>query len=451
MKQSIRTSAVTLLIALSSLVSTTAFSASAPAEVKSVQVKRSATTANPAVVTLSKNIFKTEQYQAPYNVDVPYEATEQYTVEVPYQTTETYTVQIPYQDTETYTESVPYQIDVPYTDYETEYRYENQCHNVTRYRNECRNEQRCYIVPGDSPSCQNVQECGTNALGQQICKTRQVCSGGGSPQQRCDNQNVCNQVPYNDQECNSVRVPYQHEVTRYRSETRYKNETRTRTVTKYRNETRTREVTKTRTETRTRTVTKTRVEERCCVTKTREVFDRQLSFQVAVNFPQDAVLGAKESETITVSLSSADPAVIAVDSSKALFNYKIANQSVTGASVLVDLVVGPKYDASNAGPSTIKGLLVDYSTTYSKFRITFTDSFKASKVTSQYVIDITDAATGNLIESLPAAKADSAGKIVTRITTVLDKKTKIIATVKVKRSSAEIADGALIFSVVGKN
>lgn len=445
-----RARALSLLVAVSTVISTTAFAAD-PVEVQSIVLKRTATSANPAVVSLSKNLFKTESYQAPYNVDVPYQDTETYTVDVPYQDTETYTVQVPYQETENYTESVPYQIDVPYTDYETDYRNEQQCRTVTNYRNECHNEQRCYIVPGDSGSCHDVQECGTNALGQQICKTRQVCGGGSGPQQRCDNQNVCNQVPYQDQECSMVQVPYQRQVTKYRSETRYRDEQRTRTVTKYRDETRTRTVTKTRTETRTRTVTKTRTEQRCCVTQTRQVFDRQLQYQVSVNFPQNAVLAANDTETLTVSLASAEPAVIAVVATNTVYGYKIANQSVSGASVLVDLAVAPKYDLSNAGPSTITGLLVDYSTTYSKFRITFTDAFKAAKVASAYAIEIKDALTGNVIENVAVGKGDANNKFVTRITTVLDKKTKIIATVKVKRTSAAMANGALEFSVAGKN
>ncbi|MFZ3231322.1 MAG: hypothetical protein WA160_14025 [Pseudobdellovibrio sp.] len=417
---------LSLVVALSGLFTTSAFAA--PAEVASVQIKRSATTANPALVTLSKNLFKTETYQAPYNVDVQY------------QDTETYVVQVPFQETETYTESVPYVVSVPYTDYETDYRDEYRCESVTRYRNECHNEQQCYIVPGDGPQCRDVQECGTNAQGQYICKTRQVCDGGsGGPQQRCENRQVCNNVPYTDQDCRNVSVPYQRQVTRYRNETQYRNETRTRTVTHYRNETRTREVTKTRTE------------EHCCVTKTREVFDRQLQFQVSVNFPQNAILAGADTEVITLKLTSADPAVIAINSSNSIYNYAIANQSVSGASILVDLVVVPKFDLSNAGPSTIQGLKVDFSSTYTKFRITFTDTFKSAKVASSYSIVVTDALTGNLIEEIAANKADASGKSVTRITTELNKNTKIIATVKVKRISTAIANGALEFNVAGKN
>jgi hypothetical protein len=67
------------------------------------------------------------------------------------------------------------------------------------------------------------------------------------------------------------------------------------------------------------------------------------------------------------------------------------------------------------------------------------------------MIDVNDALTGNLIETVQVGKPDANGRYMTRITTVLDKKTKIIATVKVKRSSPDIQDGVLLFSVVGKN
>lgn len=65
-------------------------------------------------------------------------------------------------------------------------------------------------------------------------------------------------------------------------------------------------MTKTRTETQTRPVTKYRDEEKCCVTKTRKVFDRQLQFNVNVVFPQNAILLGTEIETLNVILVSAD-------------------------------------------------------------------------------------------------------------------------------------------------
>ena len=85
-----------LVLVAISLISIHSFADSAPNESSSVQLKHSLTSANPIVSTLSKNIYKTETYQAEYTVQVPYETTETYTVDVPYQTTETYTEQVPF-------------------------------------------------------------------------------------------------------------------------------------------------------------------------------------------------------------------------------------------------------------------------------------------------------------------------------------------------------------------
>lgn len=423
--------------------------AQTPAEKTSAQIKRSATSANPVSVGLSKNLFRTEEYQAPYTVQVPYQDTETYTVEVPYQVEETYTVEVPYQDTETYVENVPYTVRVPYTDYETDYRQEYQCQNVTRHRQECRNEQKCYLIPGTGggQQCRQVEECGVNVHGQRICKTRTVCDGASNPpQQRCDNQQVCHNVPYTDRECSYVNVPYRREVTRYRDETHYRQETRTRTVTRYRNETRTRTVTRTRTETRTREVTKYRDEERCCVTKTRQVFDRQLSFNVEVVFPQEAQLVANETETLNVKLVSADAAgaQVQVDIVDSIYGYTIASQSANGASIQVVLALAPKFDLTNAGISSINGLRIDYVAAAQKFQVSFADAITSSRVQSAYSIVISDLASGAQIEEL-AVSSLANGQLGAVVKTALDSQAKIKATLKVKRAGLLIAGGEITF------
>lgn len=434
-----------ILLAMS-LISIQVVAQTTPAEKTAAQIKRNTTSANPMVGVLSKNLFKTESYQDNYTVQVPYQDTETYTVDVPYEDTETYTVQVPYQDTETYVENVPYQVQVPYTDYETDYRQEYQCHNVTRYRQECRNEQQCYLVPGSGPQCHDVQECGINAVGQQICKTRQVCNGGGEPQQRCDNKQVCNNVPYNDQECSNVQVPYQRQVTRYRTETQYRQETRTRTVTKYRNETRTRTVTKTRTETRTRTVTKYRDEQKCCVTKTREVFDKQLQYNVSVLFPANAVLQGSETETLNIKLISADvnSAKVDIQVIDSVYGYSIVNQTVNGASIQVELAIAPKFDLSNAGATTIQNLRIDYVGSTQKFQVSFVDALATTHIQTDYSLTISDSTTGQTIEELSVA-ALAKGLLGAVVNTALDPQAKIKATLKVKRSGSMIKNGELSF------
>lgn len=461
------TSLLRAILTITCLFSVQSF-AQAPAEKTTAQIQRTEATANPAVVNLTKNLFRDEQYEAPYTVQVPYQATEEYTVDVPYQVEETYTVQVPYQDTETYVENIPYTVSVPYTDYVTDYRDEYQCRNVTRYRNECRsvtryrqecrNEQKCYIVPGSGgQQCRDVEECGTNAHGQRVCKTRRVCDGGNSgPEQRCDTQRVCHDVPYTDrechdvpytdQECSNVRVPYRREVTRYRDETRYHQETRTRTVTKHRTETRTRTVTKTRKETRTREVTKYRDEERCCVTKTRQVFDRQLSFNVEVVFPQEAQLIGSEVETLNVKLVSADAstAQVQVDIVDSIYGYKVASQTVNGASVQVTLALAPKYDLTNAGAATIKDLRIDYVAAAQKFQVSFADAITSTRVQSAYSIVISDLASGAHIEELAVGTLPN-GQLGAVVNAALDSQSKIKATLKVNRSGILIAGNEITF------
>ncbi len=422
---------------------------SAPAEKAIAQIKRVANSPNPIVTDLSKNLFKDEQYQAPYTVQVPYQETETYTVEVPYQEDESYSVQVPYQEDESYVENVPYDVSVPYTDYETDYRSERQCNNVTRYRNDCHNEQRCYLIPGSGSSrdCRQVEECGTNVQGERICKTREVCTGqDSSPQQRCDNQQVCENIPYTEQECSDVQVPYQREVTKYRNETRYRQETRTHSVTKYRNETRTRTVTKSRTENRTRQITKYRNEDKCCVTKTRQVFDRQLQYNVSVVFPQNAQLAGSESETLNIKLVSANAngAQVQVEVLNSVFGYKVLNQNVSGSTIQIELAISPKFDLTNAGGTTIQNLKIDYLAPSQKFQVSFSDSFSSSRVQSSYAIVISDLLTGAAIENMAVVQIAN-GQLGGIVNAALDPQAKIKATLKVKRSGLLVAGSEINF------
>jgi hypothetical protein len=432
---------VAVITALS--VSTTANSA--PSEQTSQVITRTASNANQATARLSKNLYKQEQVQVPY------------------------TVQVPYQVEETYTVDVPYTVSVPYTDYETEYRDEYRCENVTRYRdeqrcenvtryrneqrcenrtdyrNECRNEQQCYLVPGEPGQCRDVTECGTNAQGQQICKTRQVCDGGSGPSQRCENKQVCQQVPYTrnecrnvqvpytdrecrtervaytDQQCGNVRVPYQREVTRYRDETKYRKENRTRTVTKYRDE------------------------QKCCKTETQTVFDRQLQFQVVVSFPQGATLVGNETETLKITLTSAQPGQVSVATVDSLYGYKVISQSQSGEVINVQLGLTPLFDASNAGSNSLKDLQVVYSPLLNQFVVSFRDSVNHVKVQSSSQIEVRDLATDALIEQGIASSLAN-GKTGLVVQAQIPSYSKIRAVVKTTRAGSVVANGQIEFT-----
>lgn len=392
----------------------------APAEQTTQAVTRAANS-NQAVARLSKNLYRQEQVQVPYTVKVPYQVSENYEVQV------------------------PYTVEVPYTDYETDYRNEYRCRDVTRYRTdrrcenvtdyrrECRNEQKCYLIPGEPGQCRDVTECGTNAQGQQICKTRRVCDGNGQPQQRCETQQVCDnvpytrqecrdyQVPYTDRECANEQVPYQKEVTRYRNETRYRTETRTREVTKYREET------------------------KCCKTETQKVFDRQLQFQVVIAFPQDAVLAANESETLKVTLTSAQPGQVDVSIINSVYGYKVISQSQSGEIINVQLGLTPLFDASNAGASSLKGLAVVYAPLSDKFVVSFTDSISHSKVRTESKIEVRDLATDALIEQ-GVATILANGKMGLMVQAQLPSTTKVRAVVNTTRAGIVVAQGQLSFT-----
>lgn len=72
------------------------------------------------------------------------------TVQVPYQVTEEYIENVPYEDIEHYTEQVPYTVREAYTDTETYYENEHRCRTVTENERICRNNpvgrERCEYV-----------------------------------------------------------------------------------------------------------------------------------------------------------------------------------------------------------------------------------------------------------------------------------------------------------------
>ncbi|MES2802072.1 MAG: hypothetical protein V4654_06240 [Bdellovibrionota bacterium] len=393
----------------------------APSEQTTQVITRTAASGQQATTRLSKNLFKQQQVQVPYEV------------------------QVPYQETETYIEQVPYQVQVPYTEYVTDYRDEYRCENVTRYRNEqrcesvtdyrqhCQAEQKCHTIPGEPGGCRDVTECDIGPGGGRVCETRRVCDGQGQPQQRCETVQRCENVPYTrnecrnvsvpytDRECDNVSVPYQREVTGYRNETRYRSETRTRTVTKYREET------------------------RCCKTETQTVFDRQLQFQVLVSFPHDAVLQANESETLRVTLTSAQPGSVSVQTVNSLYGYKIISQSQSGEVINVQLGLTPLFDASNAGSSSLKGLQLVYSPLLGKFVVSFADSIAHSKVQTTSEIEVRDLATDALVEQGVAASLAN-GKTGLVVQATIPSHTKLRAVVKTTRVGSVIAQGLISFT-----
>ncbi|MCC2680170.1 MAG: hypothetical protein K0R29_2746, partial [Pseudobdellovibrio sp.] len=305
--------------------------------------------------------------------------------------------------------------------------------DVTDYRQTCRNEVQCYLVPGDRV-CREVTECGTNVHGEPICKTRTVCEDGSSTQ-RCEDRQVCSSEPYTrqecgydnvsytDRECGYEQVPYQREVTGYRDETRYRYETRTRTVTRYREEI------------------------RCCETRTRQVFDKQLSFQVSVHFPQNAVLTAGEVEKLNIVLetATAKTATVSLQSVDTIWLYKIKSQTAVGAGINIELEATAQWDATTAGPVSIKNAVLNWAPTVKRFQFSFTDSVKNAKITSTYKVAILDEKGKKLEEKSPVADAN--GLVNFLFEKVKDKKAKIKAVLTVSRTGRPLVGSPLTFNM----
>lgn len=339
---------------------TTANAQQAPAEKPKQTLTR---TEGMAVLgaNLSRNQFRTEEYQANYTEKVPYQATESYTESIPYQTTESY------------------------IDYETRYEQRHVCRN--EYRQECRQERECRYVPGQqvcrtdrlcepggsTQQCQMVTECGTTALGQPICKDRQVCrevSGSpncrdvqtctaGNPREECHFENRCRQVPY--QNCSYESVPVQEAVTKYRTVTKYREEYRTRTVTKYRDET------------------------KCCVTKTRSVFDRQTNVAVVINMPVDAILAAGESESLTAELSQ-DGQTVRISVNNSIYGYQNLTSQVSGGTATINLALAPKWSDKDLGEASIERLALRWAN--GEVSALISDKGSKLKVSTQYRVRV---------------------------------------------------------------
>ena len=416
-----------------------------PADSQSFKLTRNAKSELTMIGTLSKNLYRAEEYQAEYTVQIPYEVEEEYTVEIPY------IVNVPYTEyvTDYRSEYVCHDVTKYRSEYVchdvTKYRNEYSCHDVTNYRQECHNEVQCYLVPG-TPTCHEVSECGTNVQGEPICKTRTVCEDGSSTQ-RCEDHQVCQSVPYTDQQCSNTevpytdrecsneqvpytdnecgyeQVPYQREVSGFRDETRYRTETRTHMVTKYREET------------------------RCCETKTRQVFDKQLQYQVSVHFPQNAVLGANDKEEMNINLDSAtvSSAQVSLQSVDTIWGYSIKSQTVTGATIDVVLEAKAQFDASNAGEASIKNAVLNWAPTVNYFQFSFIDSVKSSKVKTTFKVSLLDDKGKVLDEQKPVADAN--GQVNFLFKKPHDKKAGLKAVLQVTRTSNLLAGGTLNFQM----
>ncbi|MGE3260153.1 MAG: hypothetical protein AB7K68_00080 [Bacteriovoracia bacterium] len=388
----------------------------APSERPSSDLTRTKTASDGLNAKLSKNIYRTEEYEANYTVSVPYEADE------------TYYVSVPYQDTEDYWENVPYQTS------------EQVCTDNVSYRQECRTERVCNNIidvsakllalmpdgpggpggpgrggpgggPGRGPGGPGGP--GGGGWGGGHGPGGPGGPGGGGhgpggpgggpghgggggwgggpghggggnppppPRPVCHNEQRCTQVPVHNRECHMQSV------------TRYRQERRTRTVTKYRDEA------------RTRTVTRYRDEERCCVTKTRSVYDHQIAADVTFVFPAEATLEANEKESFRAVLESDGD--LKVKALKSIYSYSPLVSDLGGGKYSVEMKLVPTYAEDQLGLKTVGNLRL--TVVGARSRLTFEDLGAVNKTKTVYDLQLVDAATGAvLIQELKENLANS--------------------------------------------
>lgn len=347
-----------LALTLVSSYSSPSSAQSTPAEKTRAQVTRNAQSSLKLETELSKNVFRTESREVPYEVKVPY------------------------QTTETYTENVPYTVSEPYTDTETVWENEHVCRDVSRSDRQCRNEQVCSTEPTTERQCSVEQICRDGQNGP-VCVQREVCREvGGGGRRVCRDNYVCRDVPVRDRECRYERVPRTRTVTKYRDVTRYRSETRTRTVTKH------------------------RTESRCCKTETVQVFDRQYKVPVVVNFPAESQLQAAEIETLKLELAGTEAAPEAnVTIESPIFKYEVANRQVSGGAVLIDLKLVPKFDASELGKGTLTQLKLMPTTRAAAQRVVFVDAGLRGRIVTTYALSIVEVATGAVVHEAQVASS----------------------------------------------
>nr|HRO68378.1 hypothetical protein [Pseudobdellovibrionaceae bacterium] len=157
-----------------------------------------------------------------------------------------------------------------------------------------------------------------------------------------------------------------------------------------------RRVTRTRQEPRTRYVTRYRTETRCCVTKTRQVFDRNWEAKVTLRFPEQAILTSKEKEVFVIQLvgDENNPQVV-VATTESVFAYEPVVRVVNANTFEVEMQWRPKYGADEIGQTSLQSLSVV--STKGRNEFVLQDEGARDRVLSRYHLQIRDGATQALV------------------------------------------------------
>lgn len=455
-----------------------------------VSVVRTADSTNILKTTVARDVYRTEDYQA------------------------NYTVEVPYQDTETYWESVPYEEQESYTDWEVYYERERVCRTETEYKDSCHDVRKC--EPVFENRCERRRVCSLNMpaavnfamalFGSNISHANDAERAGRERREREDNdrrqreererrdrdnrerenreregrerrdredrerrdreerdrrereergrrereererkdreerdrrdreerERRCNK-----EVCERVKTG---ETCRNERECRriahpvqkcdYEQVRKTRAVTKYR------WVTKYRQEARTRTVTRHRTETRCCVTRQREVLDHQYTAQVEVRFPTNASLIGTESEKFNVELKGYDAqASVTITPVSSIYKYEPRINKVSADQFVIDMILVPTYQPADLAENTVDKFQL--SALGNITQLTFVDMGTVAKVQNSYELILTDATGAELLRDTYDPKGQA--QVRWQLPLAIPANTEVRAQLTVKRDGVVIA------------
>lgn len=184
----------------------------------------------------------------------------------------------------------------------------------------------------------------------------------------CTDKQICKDIPRKERRCKDEHVRKTRPVSKQRLVTKYRSERRTRWVTRYRNET------------------------RCCVTKERQVFDRQVVANVEMKFSELATLETAEKETFRLKLINARTSPdIEVEGVSTIYSYQPEVTKVSDEQFVVEMNLIPTYKAADLGAQTLSGFKL--MVVGKQLRLSFEDKGVVKKADTSYQLHLLDPVT----------------------------------------------------------
>lgn len=194
-------------------------------------------------------------------------------------------------------------------------------------------------------------------------------------------------------------------------------------------------VTRYRQELRYRTVTRYRTETRCCVTKTRQVYDHQLTANVTLAFPADASLVTGEKETFRAVLN--DDGSINLKARQAIYTYAPEITNLGDGKYNVQMHLAPTYQPEDLGEKTIAKLKLVVVGNH--VRLLFNDAGAVNKTRTHYDVQLINGNNGTPLLSDQKDNANYAQKIVWDLNAALPAGQAVTVRLAVSRDGIVIA------------